>query len=596
MYQKNIQSIVPKNLKTLLLSLYKPYKTHAILFFIFSSLIGLNGLINSYLMKVIINTLNCVEDKSFSSKIILWPAVFIILNFELHNLSWRGIKYINLRISPLARNKLISQSFEYIHLQSMHFFQNGLSGSIANNIIILADNVEEIASTILPRLIRGFVHIVIALITTYFVNFLFSIALFIWAVGFTGISLLFAKKIKKFADSWTKSQSQVSGHIVDSIMNFFSVKLFSQSRFELSFLQNSLNIMKEKFQSKEIFFLKFYFLQGLSVTCLVAYTIYQLIQLRMNNQVTIGDFVFILGMLLYFTENVWNFTEQLDTLNKAVGRSHHSLKALYQPIRILDAPEAKSLIVKNGKIKFEKVSFYYKRTIPLFQHKSIEILPKQKVGLVGYSGSGKSTFINLLMRLYDATEGRILIDDQNIQSVTQKSLHQFIALIPQDTSLFNRSIKENISYGNSKANDQEIIEAAKRANAHEFILRLPQAYQTHVGERGIKLSGGQRQQIAIARAILKNSPILILDEATSQLDSVTENTIQESLEQLMRNKTTIVIAHRLSTVLNMNRILVFNKGCIVEDGTHNELLTLNGTYKKLWDAQIGGFLPTAEII
>lgn len=595
MYQQDIRGIAPNNLRELFESLYKPYKTYMLFFFIFSGLIGLNGLVNSYLMKVIIDALTYIESKTFSYKTVLWPAVFVVLNFELNNLSWRGINYINLRIAPLVRNKLISQAFEYIHLQSMHFFQESLSGSTSNNITILADNVEEIASRILPRLIRGIVHMVIALIATYFVNPLFSIALFVWAGGFTGVSLFFAKKIRSLADSWTKSQSQVSGHIVDSVMNFSSVKLFSQSQFELSLLQNSLNVMKQKFQTKEKFFLKFYFFQGLSVTCLVAYAVYLLIQLRMSNQVTIGDFAFILGMLLYFTENVWDFTEQIDILNKAVGKCNHSLKALYQPIEILDNPNAKPLRIKEGQIKFENASFHYKQATPLFQHKSIEILPGQKVGLVGYSGSGKSTFVNLLMRLYDVIEGQILIDGQNIQLVTQESLHKAIVMIPQDPSLFHRSIKENILYGNPKATDKEVIEAARKANAHDFIIKLPQAYESHVGERGVKLSGGQRQRIAIARAILRNSPILVLDEATSQLDSVTENMIQESLEELIKDRTTLIIAHRLSTVLHMDRILVFDKGCIVEDGSHNELLALNGTYKKLWDAQVGGFLPTAEV-
>ncbi|WP_291398139.1 ATP-binding cassette domain-containing protein [Acinetobacter sp.] len=214
----------------------------------------------------------------------------------------------------------------------------------------------------------------------------------------------------------------------------------------------------------------------------------------------------------------------------------------------------------------------------------------QKVGLVGYSGGGKSTFVNLILRLYDVTDGAILIDGQDIRDVTQDSLRENIAMIPQDPSLFHRSLMENIRYGRADSTDEEVIEAAKKAHAHEFISALPQGYDSLVGERGVKLSGGQRQRIAIARAILKNAPILILDEATSQLDSVTESLIQESLWELMQNKTTIVIAHRLSTLLHMDRILVFDKGKIVEDGTHSELLAKAGLYKTLWDAQVGGFL------
>ena len=212
------------------------------------------------------------------------------------------------------------------------------------------------------------------------------------------------------------------------------------------------------------------------------------------------------------------------------------------------------------------------------------------MGLVGYSGSGKSTFVNLILRLYDVTDGAIFIDEQNIRDITQDSLHENIAMIPQDPILFQRNLMDNIRYGRIDATNEEVIESAKEAYAHEFIIKLPQGYDSLVGERGIKLSGGQRQRVAIARAALKNAPIMILDEATSQLDSVTEALIQGSLWKLMQNKTTIVIAHRLSTLLHMDRILVFDKGKIVEDGTHDNLLAKNNLYKKLWDAQVGSFL------
>ena len=208
----------------------------------------------------------------------------------------------------------------------------------------------------------------------------------------------------------------------------------------------------------------------------------------------------------------------------------------------------------------------------------------------GYSGGGKSTFVNLIMRLYDVTDGAILVDDQDIRDVTQDSLRTSIAMIPQDPSLFQRSLMENIRYGRIDASDKEVIEAAKKAHAHEFITKLSQEYDSLVGERGVKLSGGQRQRISIARAILKNAPILILDEATSQLDSVTERGIQESLWELMQDKTTLVIAHRLSTLLHVDRILVFDQGIIVEDGAHEELLANNGLYRTLWGTQVGGFL------
>jgi ATP-binding cassette subfamily B protein len=247
-------------------------------------------------------------------------------------------------------------------------------------------------------------------------------------------------------------------------------------------------------------------------------------------------------------------------------------------------------MIEKGTIEFKNVAFEYHQPQELFKNKSIKIHGGQRVGLVGSSGSGKTTFVNLIVRLFDISQGEILIDNQNIKAVTQQSLREHIGFIPQDPALFHRSLMDNIRYGNLTANDEDVIEAAKKAHADEFIQKTPHGYHTLVGERGIKLSGGQRQRIAIARAFLKNAPILILDEATSALDSVTERTIQESLTQLMLDKTVIVIAHRLSTLLSMDRILVFDQGKIVQDGSHHQLINQPGIYATLWQSQIGGFL------
>ncbi|HLF66589.1 MAG TPA: ATP-binding cassette domain-containing protein, partial [Gammaproteobacteria bacterium] len=293
----------------------------------------------------------------------------------------------------------------------------------------------------------------------------------------------------------------------------------------------------------------------------------------------------ILGM-------VWYLSMQTMQLFKEIGTMKAALSLVVKPLEIVDEHDALPLKVIRGEIVFDDVSFYYQHANRLFENKSVTIKAGEKIGLVGFSGAGKSTFVNLILRFYDIYSGEILIDGQNIKKVTLDSLYENIAMIPQDTSLFHRSLMENIRYGRIDATDEEVIVSAKLAHCDEFIMRLPEGYAALVGERGIKLSTGQRQRVAIARAILKNAPILILDEATASLDSVTEELIQESLSQLMQNKTTIVIAHRLSTLAHMDRIMVFEHGHIIEEGSQAELLAQGGHFAKLWQMQAGGFLPS----
>ena len=380
------------------------------------------------------------------------------------------------------------------------------------------------------------------------------------------------------------------GELVDSLANHSNVRIFSRKLYENFRMVPFFSKQKKAYTATYLYGMLLSCIQGGLIAIMMAFSVFFLVYLYGKSLVTIGDFALILGLAMETGHMMWFTMSEVDEFNKAVGRCKQSLTSLMLPLEIRDQPNAGTLNCPHGKIVFNNVKFHYKDTALLFQNKSVEISPGQKVGLVGYSGGGKSTFVHLILRFYDVTDGAILIDDQDIRDVTQDSLRENIAMIPQDPSLFHRSLRENIRYGRINATDEAIIAAAKKAHAHEFIEQLPQAYDSLVGERGVKLSGGQRQRIAIARAILKNAPILILDEATSQLDSVTERVIQASLWELMQNKTTIVIAHRLSTLLHMDRILVFDKGKIIEDGTHHELLAKNELYKRLWDAQVGGFL------
>lgn len=395
-----------------------------------------------------------------------------------------------------------------------------------------------------------------------------------------------SRKFIILSEDLSAKGSILAGQIIDSMSNSSSVTLFGQRNHEITRRHPELNNYTKAYQKKELYTLIMHSMQGMLIAIMMAFATYFLVRLYKNGLVTVGDFALILGLSMETGHMMWFTMSEVDEFYKAVGRVKQSLNALLQEVEIQDKPGAKALKCTQAHIVFDKVKFNYKNTEHIFEDKSLEIKATQKVGLVGYSGGGKSTFVNLILRLYDIEKGRILIDGQDISNCTLDSLRKNIAMIPQDPYLFHRSLIENIRYARLDATDQEVIEASKKAHAHEFISKLPQGYESMVGERGIKLSGGQRQRISIARAILKKAPILILDEATSQLDSLTEKEIQNTLWELMNNKTTIVIAHRLSTLLHMDRILVFDHGKVIEDGSHTELLAKGGLYKTLWNAQV----------
>lgn len=585
-----MNGLIPKNLWSFIWYFLRAYKPFVLGFACLAMATGLGVPFGSLLIRHIIDSLNTTEIDN-TMALVFWPAVLFVVNFEMHNLCWRGLGCLNCKFQPVIKNQIIRETFGYVHKHTHQFFQDHLAGRISSQIDTLADNVERIVHDISRHLFRIVVLLMVAFISMYSIHPSFFCAMLVWFIVFTLYSLSRSSRLIGLAGVHADFRSVVSGQIVDSITNASNVSIFARRPFEISYLDKALCLTKKAFQSKEIFAIKLHIIQGLSISIMLGVMLYFLIQLRMQQMVTVGDFALILGLSGEVGFMTWWAVEQVDELNKAVGNCKQSLSCLFTPLEIKDRKNALALSVTNGQINFANVKFHYKSTEPLFQNKSITIAAGQKVGLVGYSGGGKTTFAHLILRLYDVTDGHILIDGQDISHVTQDSLHMAIGMIPQDPSLFHRSLMENIRYGRIDADDTEVIKAAKRAHAHEFISKLPQGYESLVGERGVKLSGGQRQRIAIARAILKNAPILMLDEATSQLDSVTESSIQESLWELMQNKTTIVIAHRLSTLLHMDRILVFDQGKIVEDGTHAELLAKGGLYKNLWNTQVGGFLP-----
>ena len=585
-----MNQLLPQNLGSFVWHFLKPYKSTVVIYVSIALLAGCWGPFNSLLIKYMINAVS--ESPSHDVSLLRWPAALLVLNFIVFdNVTWRALLYLDCKYQQVIKNKIISETFDFVLGLSPQFFQDRLSGQISRQINTLAENIERMLHGIAQDFLRGASMLFIALASTYYVHPKFSYTLLIWFLVFSSFSIAMSRRLVHLSDQHADAESAISGQLVDSISNVSSVGIFSRRSYEVSRLEHPLLCSQKTFRKKSLFVLTLYSVQGALIATMLGFMVYFLIHLYGAQLISVGDFALILGLGMEMAHITWFTMSQVDEFYQALGKCKQSLSSLIVPQDIQDLNNALGLVITQGQITFEAVKFHYKGTEPLFQNKSVSIEAGQKVGLVGYSGSGKSTFVNLILRMHDVTEGRILIDGQDIRQITQESLRTHIAMIPQDPSLFHRTLMENIRYGRIEASDAEVIEAAQKAHAHEFIAQLPKGYESPVGERGVKLSGGQRQRIAIARAILKNAPILILDEATSQLDSVTESSIQESLWALMQGKTNLVIAHRLSTLLHMDRILVFDRGKIVEDGKHAELLDKSGLYKTLWDAQVGGFLP-----
>jgi ATP-binding cassette subfamily B multidrug efflux pump len=373
------------------------------------------------------------------------------------------------------------------------------------------------------------------------------------------------------------------------LSNFSVVKLFAGARKEKEYLKPLRDKNIEKNLRKS--FVQRFFWGVPMIVWDVCYglTLFLCVYLYVRGEITVAEIVFTNSVFFTVMGTIGQIVNQIPVITDNLGAAAKAYEELVVPIDVQDSPNAKPLIVSHGKIEFRNVSFRYKRKWVL-RNFNLVIKSGERVGLVGPSGAGKTTLVNLLMRFYEPTHGQILIDGQDIHEVSQDSLRENIAFIPQEPTMFNRTLRENIAYGRNNATLQDVKQAAKRAMAHEFIMGTDKSYDSLVGDRGIKLSGGQRQRIAIARAFLKDAPILVLDEATSALDSETEVCIQKSFDELAQGRTTLAIAHRLSTLRNMDKIVVLQQGRVVEQGTHNRLLRKRGEYARLWNMQSGGFL------
>ncbi|KTC78003.1 ABC transporter ATP-binding protein [Legionella brunensis] len=584
--------VLPKKLGAFFLYFIKKQPIAFAIFFLAPISIVLETTIIPYALKMIVDGVSSQQDNRASAFAAVAPALWLggaawfglVLIIRLQNW-WQGY------VIPKFQAQIRLSVFEYLSRHSYHYFSNQMAGSLANKVNDLPRALEAIRMIISWNGISTCSAILVSLIILTTINGWFAILLLSWIIVQLGISLYFARNINRYSEENAEDKSELSGRIVDTLGNIGAVKLFARGNDELTYIGKSQK--QEAISNKKliIYMNIFRLFLDIPVTIMLGVMVYLLISFWQRNLITTGDLVFIFSSFFSIMTQMWYLSHAMADLFREIGVARQALSLIVSPIEVTDAENAKQLEVTEGQIIFENVSFHYEKGNKVFQNKSVIINPKERVGLVGYSGSGKTTFINLILRFFDVEKGRILIDGQDISLATQDSLRESISMIPQDPTLFHRSLFENISFGKLQALESQVIDAAKQAHCHDFIMNLPHGYETLVGERGVKLSGGQRQRIAIARAILKNARILILDEATSQLDSLTEESIQASLFALMQDKTTLVIAHRLSTLLHMDRILVFDRGVIVEDGTHDDLISKSGLYKAMWDAQVGGFLP-----
>jgi ATP-binding cassette subfamily B protein len=522
----------------------------------------------------------------------LMSTLYLIVFVEMIEFAgWRVSAYLNNYLQPKIMADILNHCFYDLQERSYKFFSNNFTGALVKKVNRLAASFETIMDKFLWDIIPLFFRISIISGFLFYLDPKLGIAILGWTIAFLFINYKLSVYKLKYDVERSKADSLVTGALADTITNAINVKLFANAKNEHSnfklITQNWYQRWKKSWDVNS----HIEALQTLLMILLEFIILYIAIKLWVEGGITTGDFFIIQAYLLEVFHQLWNFGRVIRDIYERLADAEEMIEILQQPKEIVDKPKAKKLKVTKGIIEFDQVSFSYNKDRPIFEDLSFKIKPSEKIAIIGPSGGGKSTIIKLILRLFETNHGKILIDNQSIQGVTQDSLRQNVVLVPQDPILFHRTLFENIRYGNLKATAKEVYAAAKLAFCDEFISNFPKGYDTLVGERGVKLSGGERQRIAIARAILANAPILILDEATSSLDSESEHLIQKALENLLKNKTAIIIAHRLSTIQSVDRILVVSKGKIKEEGSHRELIQKDkGIYQKLWNLQVGGYL------
>lgn len=566
------------------------YKWPTIIVFLSSTAaILLGAVLQPIVYKNIINAISSAPVPSFSPEIWHW-FYFLILTLFGNFLSWRISDYAFVYFKTKVTKDLADKAFTLTIGHSKGFFTNNFTGSLVAKHSRFTGALTSIAEIMLFGFWFTIVSLGGILIVLFRENRLLGFIFLFWSLFYIALSIYFAKRKIPHDERRAAANSRTTGFLSDVITNILSVKVFSFVRGETEkYFQKTDEEERLRRKSGNVTNSNKIF-QSIMLLSLEIGAMYTVITLWSQGAIDVGLVVLVQVYVLNLDMAIWNLGNSIMGFQSSISDTKEMVEIFETPIDIQDPAKPEKSKIKNGNISFENVTFEYKDGKDVFKKFNLEIPAGQKVGFVGHSGSGKTTVTNLLLRFEDVQKGVIKIDGQDIRNITQDDLRKNISYVPQEPALFHRSLKENISYGKSNAKEKEIMTASKKAHADEFIKEFKEGYETLVGERGVKLSGGQRQRVAIARVMLKDAPILVLDEATSSLDSISENLIQSAFDEAMKGRTTLVIAHRLSTIQKMDRIVVLDKGKIVEDGTHTELLAKNGYYQKLWQAQKGGMI------
>jgi len=502
-------------------------------------------------------------------------------------------------ITPGFYNLARWQSYLHVSRQSLAFFQSDFSGRIVTKVWSAGQATGDLVTSLMESVWFVGIYAVTTLVLVGQLDFSLAAVVLFWLAAFSVLARYFVPRIRYHSRETAEAASLLNGRIVDAYSNIQTLKLFARDEESDRYMLDGFNA----YQQTVLKFTRFItgvrasmaLLSGLMIVTMAGISI----DLWLRGLISSGGVAFSLTLVLRLNFLLGRLMTQFNGIMRNLGTIQNAAELISQPLHLVNRPDAKELVIREPGIRFENVSFHYGKENAVIDNFSLTIRPGEKVGIIGRSGAGKSTLVNLLLRLYDLQGGRILIDGQNIAAVTQESLRMQIGMVSQDTSLLHRSVRDNILFGRPDAGEERLVEAARRAEALDFIEVLRdqqgrQGFDAHVGERGVKLSGGQRQRIAIARVMLKDAPILVLDEATSALDSEVEEAIQSNLNRVMEGKTVLAIAHRLSTIAALDRLVVVDRGKIIEEGTHDMLLKQGGLYAELWARQSGGFLASGD--